>query len=50
MQRRGPRRAAALGWAPQVLHRAAPPHRAASSWWVAEGFNAATGARATVRD
>ena len=43
--------AAAAGWAAQVLHPAAQPHRAAASWWAAaaEGFNAATGARATVR-
>jgi anti-sigma factor RsiW len=43
--------AAATGWATQVLHPAAPPHPAAASWWAAaaDGFNAATGARAAVR-
>lgn len=33
-----------------MLHRAAPPYRAAAGWWAAAGgFNAATRARATVR-
>jgi hypothetical protein len=42
--------AAAAGWAPHLLHPATQPHRAAASWWAsAEGFDAATGARAAVR-
>jgi len=41
--------AAAAGWAPRVLHPGPPPRPAASSWWVAGGFNAGTGARAAVR-
>jgi hypothetical protein len=42
---------AAAGWALQVSQTAAPPHRAAVSWWVAsaEGFDAATGVSAAVR-
>jgi hypothetical protein len=41
--------ATAAGWTTQVLHPAAPPQGAAPSWWLAGGFNAATGARAAVR-
>jgi len=42
---------AAVGWAAQALQPAAQPHRAAASWWAAaaDGFDAATGARAAVR-
>jgi anti-sigma factor RsiW len=40
--------AAAAGWA-QALHPTAPLQHAAPGWWVAGGFNAATGARAAVR-
>ena len=42
---------AAVGWALQVSQPAAPPHRAAVSWWAvsAEGYDAATGVSAAVR-
>ena len=42
---------AAVGWAVQVSQAAAPPHRAAVSWWTAsaEGYDAATGVSAAVR-
>jgi hypothetical protein len=42
---------AAAGWALQVLQPAAPPHRAAVSWWAgsAAGHDAATGVSAAVR-
>ena len=42
---------AAVGWAVQVSQDAAPPHRAAVSWWTAsvEGYDAATGVSAAVR-
>ena len=42
---------AAAGWASQVLQPAAPPPQASAGWWAvtAQGFDAATGARAAVR-